>query len=260
MAQMADPLIATTFLPRAAFDEADEVAGSFTVLDTVLVLVELGPVAVVRPVLVALLLDVDEVVLEEEMDVTLNDRDVLVEAKAQNLCARVSAVESSLGHWDVTQSVKSGEKSALFQQSVEPGEPCAVNVSYRELQTVGHCGDIISSSKNKKNSNSDAPHVEYPLRLGSSAESVELALRLPLMLEVVLLLVEEPDIEDVGSLIAVPVTLPVMLVEVVVVDDWPRTTAMRQSSEKGTTLENPRGIDGEKKGERTARVRQQAQR
>lgn len=121
MAQMADPLIATTFLPRAAFDEADEVAGSFTVLDTVLVLVELGPVAVVITVLV-LLLDVDEVVLEEEMDVTLNDRDVLVEAKAQNLCARVSAVVSSLEHSDVTQSVKFEVKTVLLRQSVEVGE------------------------------------------------------------------------------------------------------------------------------------------
>ncbi len=121
MAQMADPLIATTFLPRAAFDEGDEVAGSLTVLDTVLVLVELGPVVVVMPAL-ALLLDVDEVVLEEEMDVTLNDRDVLVEAKAQNLCARVSAVGSSLEHPDVTQSVKFEVKMVLFRQSVEVGE------------------------------------------------------------------------------------------------------------------------------------------
>lgn len=95
--QMADPLIATTFLPSAAFEEADEAADSLMVLDTVLVLVELGPVAVVTPALV-LLLDDDELVLEEAMDVTLNDRDVLVEAKAQNRCARVSAVGSSLGH------------------------------------------------------------------------------------------------------------------------------------------------------------------
>ncbi|PBK61078.1 hypothetical protein ARMSODRAFT_965262 [Armillaria solidipes] len=238
---MADPLIATTFLPRAAFDEADEVAGSLTVLDTVLVLVELGPVAVVMPALAVLLLDVDELVLEEEMDVTLNDRDVLVEAKAQNLCARVSAVESSLGHWDVTQSVKSGEKSALPQKQLTSATLVQLT------SAMESCKQLVT-------------HVEYPLRLGSSAERVELALRLPLMPEVVLLLVEEPDIEDVGSLIAVPVALPVMLVEVVVVDDCPRTTAIRQSSEKGTTLENPRGMDGEKKGERTARVRQQAQR
>lgn len=103
-------------------------------------------------------------------------------------------------------------------------------------------------------------HVEYPLRLGSSAESVELALRLPLKLEVALPLVEEPDIVDENSLIAVPVTLPVMLADDVAVDDCPRTTAMRQSKERGTALENPRCIAGEKKGERTARVGQQAQR
>ncbi len=36
------------------------------------------------------------------------------------------------------------------------------------------------------------------------------------------------------------------------VDDCPRTTAMRQSSEKGAALEHPRSINGEKKGERTA--------
>ncbi len=111
-----------------------------------------------------------------------------------------------------------------------------------------------------KNNNNDGPHVEYPLRLGSSAESVELALRLPLLFKLALPLDVELDAKDVGWLIAVPVTLPVMLAEVVAVDDCPRTTAMRQSSEKGTTLENPRGISGEKKGERTARVRQQAQR
>jgi hypothetical protein len=50
----------------------------------------------------------------------------------------------------------------------------------------------------------------------------------------------ELDAKDVGSQIAVPMTLPVMLVEVVAVDDCLRTTAIRQSSEKGTTLKNTR--------------------
>ncbi len=42
------------------------------------------------------------------------------------------------------------------------------------------------------------------------------------------------------------------------VHDCPRTTVMRQSSEKGAALENPRGIDAEKKGDWMARARQRA--
>ncbi len=82
------------------FDDP-ELAGLLTVLDA------LARVAVAeRPVLVS-----DE--LEEDIDVTLKESDVLVDAKVQKLCARVSAVGRSFGHRGMAQSVSPVVNSVL---------------------------------------------------------------------------------------------------------------------------------------------------
>ncbi|KAK0432917.1 hypothetical protein EV421DRAFT_1910473 [Armillaria borealis] len=162
------PPHAACVTPRAAFDDDAELAGSLTVLDA------LERVAVAE----RLVLVIDE--LEKDIDVTLKDSDVLVDAKVQKLWARVSAVGSSFGNKETTQS------------------------------------------------------VEYPLRLGSSADSVELALRLLLLLELVLFILVELELVVVLSLIVVAVELPALTL--VVVGDCPWTAATKQSRETGRTL------------------------
>ncbi|KAK0190232.1 hypothetical protein F5146DRAFT_1000293 [Armillaria mellea] len=121
--------------------------------------------------------------LEEDIDVTLKDSDVLIDAKVQKLWARVSAVVSSFWHRGIIQS------------------------------------------------------VEYPLRLGSSAESVEVTLGLPLLSEFVLLMVVDPELSVVGlvlfvvlSLIVVVVALPAVIL--VVVEVCPCTGVMKQKNKQ----------------------------
>ncbi|PBK86115.1 hypothetical protein ARMGADRAFT_1035842 [Armillaria gallica] len=131
---------------------------------------------------------------------------------------------------------------SLFGMRREPASQCNLVLameSYKQLVTMEI---LLVQGFAGKNSDSNGPHVEYSLRLGSSAESVELVLRLPLLIKLVLPLNVELDAKDIGWLIAIPVMLPVMLVEVMVIDDCPQTTAIRQSREKGTTLENTRGM------------------
>ncbi|KAK0243551.1 hypothetical protein EDD85DRAFT_933847 [Armillaria nabsnona] len=77
---------------RAAFDGVvTEVAGSLKGVD-----------ALERVALAEMLVLVGEE-LEEEIDVTPNDREVLINAKAQKLWARVSAIRSSCGHRSMMQ-------------------------------------------------------------------------------------------------------------------------------------------------------------
>ncbi len=90
--------------PRAVFDAATaELAGSPTVLEALKWVVVAEMLVIVRGELE-----------EEETDVTLNDSDVLVDAKVQKLWARVSAVGSSFGHRGTTQFVSPVVNSALY--------------------------------------------------------------------------------------------------------------------------------------------------
>ncbi len=87
----------------------------------------------------------------------------------------------------------------------------------------------------------DAPQVEYPLRLGSSAESVELALRLPLLLEFVLLIVVELEFSVVELVLVIVLLLIVVLVALpavilVVVKDCPWMGVTKQSRQTDITL------------------------
>lgn len=74
-----------------------------------MVLVELVPVGVVVPTLVL------DIAAEEEIDVTLNEREVLGEAKLQNCCDRDSLVESWSEQSEEMQPVKLAGKMVVPQ-------------------------------------------------------------------------------------------------------------------------------------------------
>lgn len=144
----------------------------------------------------------------EEIDVTRKDSDVLVDAKVQKLWARVSAVGSSFCHRETTQSVSPVVNTVLGQKQFTSA-------------TLEQFASAIDSCKQF------VTQVEYPLRLGSSADSVELALRLMLLLELVLLIIVELELVVVPLLIVVAVELPALIL--VVVGDCPWTATTKQS-------------------------------
>ncbi|PBK94163.1 hypothetical protein ARMGADRAFT_1029979 [Armillaria gallica] len=86
--------------PRAAFDDDAERARH---AGRVVVVVEL----------------VRDELEEEEIDVTLNNSDVIMDARVQKLWARVSAVGSSFGNGGTTQSVKYPFRFGSLADSVE---------------------------------------------------------------------------------------------------------------------------------------------
>ncbi|KAK0499351.1 hypothetical protein EDD18DRAFT_1329599 [Armillaria luteobubalina] len=88
--------------------------------------------------------------------------------------------------------------------------------------SFGHRGTM----QFKRTGIADAPQVEYPLRVGSLAESVELALRLSLFLELALLVFSGIVLVVVLSSIVVLVALPAAIL--VVVEDCPWTTSTKQ--------------------------------
>ncbi len=119
--------------PRAVFDAATaELAGSPTVLEALKWVVVAEMLVIVRGELE-----------EEETDVTLNDSDVLVDAKVQKLWARVSAVGSSFGHRGTTQFVSPVVNSALYGifswRIVKKGRS---NAPGAETVYIGHAGTI----------------------------------------------------------------------------------------------------------------------
>ncbi len=92
--------------PRAVFDDAAaELAGSPTVLEAL----ERVAIAVAE-----MLVLVRDELGEEEIDVTLNNSDVLIDAKVQELWERVSEVGNSFGHNETTQSIRPVVNSILY--------------------------------------------------------------------------------------------------------------------------------------------------
>lgn len=94
---------AALVLPRAVFDDDDAavLAGLLTMLE-----------ALGREMVAEMLVLVRDGLKEEEIDVTLNDNDVLVDATVQKLWARVSAVRSSFGNNGRKASRKFGSISS----------------------------------------------------------------------------------------------------------------------------------------------------